>query len=423
MIIAIDGPAGTGKSTVAKGVAKRLGFTFFDTGAMYRSFAWLVLEEGKNPQDAHAVCSVIPNFKYEILTDGKGERHYWVNGTDITHFIRTPKISTASSQVAVYPQVRRAMVEIQRKFGASVDAVFEGRDMGTVVFPHADVKIFLTAKPEVRAQRRFHDLHGKVPFEQILKETIERDANDMNRAVSPLKQAPDAVAIDTSDLTADHVVEKIVALLPKPKMKWMYWVVIHFARFYFKLFYRLKVYGIEHFKPGAALIASNHVSFYDPPVLACACPQEVHFLARAGLFEIPFLGWLIKKLNSHPVARGASDAQTFRTMIDLLNKGQKWIVFPEGQRSFEGDLLPIERGVAFLAQKAKCRILPAYIKGAHKVWPRKRRFPRLFGKITVTFGPSIEWSEFEHMDRKEVQAAMTKRLEESLHHLKDMRPR
>lgn len=418
MIIAIDGPAGTGKSTVAKGVAKRLGFTFFDTGAMYRSFAWLVLEDGIDPQDTQSVCSVIPKFQYEIKSDEKGERHYWVNGTEVTHLIRTPKISTVSSQVAVYPEVRRAMVEIQRKFGHAVDAVFEGRDMGTVVFPDADLKIFLTAKPEVRAHRRFHDLHGKIPFEQILKETIERDANDMNRAISPLKQASDAVAIDTSELTADQTIEKVIELLPLPKMKFSYWLVIHLARIYFKAFFRLKVYGLEHFKPGAALIAANHVSYFDPPVLSAACPQEVHFLARASLFDVPLLGRLIKILNTHPVARGASDAQTFRTMLELLSQGKKWIVFPEGERSFDGKLLPIERGTAFLAQKARCRIIPAYISGAHEAWPRGKKFPKFFGKITVTFGVPIEWKEFEHMDRKAVQEEITKRIGQSLEKLR-----
>lgn len=425
MIIAIDGPAGTGKSTVAKGVAKRLGFTFFDTGAMYRSFAWMVINEQINPTDHAAVHSILPRFEYEIKTDEKGERHYFVCGHDVSKLIRTPQISTAASQVAIYPDVRHAMVQIQRKIGAQGNAVFEGRDMGTVVFPKAHLKIFLTARPEVRAERRYKELVAKFPekavsFEQILKETIERDENDSTRAISPLKQADDAVLLDTSDLTIDEVIEKIIQLVPKkfPPMKLSYRIVYWMARIFFKTCFRLRVYGLEHFRPGSAIIAANHASFYDPPVLSISCPEEVHFLARGSLFHVPILGRLIRTLNSHPVERGASDAQTFRTMLQLLAEGKKLILFPEGKRTFDGELLPLERGLAFLVQKAHCRIIPAYIQGSFQAWPRGRKFPKLFGKMSCVFGTAIEWREFEHLDKKEAQAQITIRLEQAIRGLK-----
>ena len=227
MIITIDGPSGTGKSTVAKGVAKRLGFTFFDTGAMYRSLAWLLLKKGLNPSDISQAIEALPQFQYEIRSASTGERRYFVQGEDVTDMIRSQAISTAASQIAVYPEVRQAMVKIQRQFGHAIDAVFEGRDMGTVVFPNADLKIFLTAKPEVRAERRYRELIHKFPDlaisrEAILREIEERDQADSTRAISPLKQAPDAILVDTSHLTAQQVIEKIVSLKPKrrfPPMK------------------------------------------------------------------------------------------------------------------------------------------------------------------------------------------------------------
>src|SRR5690242_9988056 len=151
MIIVIDGPAGTGKSTVAKSVAQKLGFTFFDTGAMYRSFAWMVNKENGDPSDLASVYRLIPRFKYEVKIDEKFERRYLVCGTDVTEAIREPQMSSAASKIGKIPEVRTAMVRIQRKFSHKCNAVFEGRDMGTVVFPNADLKIFLTAKPEVRA--------------------------------------------------------------------------------------------------------------------------------------------------------------------------------------------------------------------------------------------------------------------------------
>src|SRR5690606_32840489 len=150
-------------------------------------------------------------------------------------------------------------------------------------------------------------------------------------------------------MTAGQVIDKIVKLKPKrryPKMKLSYKIVYWMARLFFKTCFRLKIYGLEHFRPGAAIIAPNHTSFYDPPVVSISCPEEVHFLARGSLFEIPFIGWLIKILNSHPVARGSSDASIFRMMFDLLGQGKKLILFPEGQRSKTGELLPFERGLS-----------------------------------------------------------------------------
>ena len=422
MIITIDGPAGTGKSTVAKGVAKRLGFTFFDTGAMYRSLAWLVLKEGIDPADEAKVVAMLPQFRYEIR--GLGERRYFVQDIDVTNEIRSQPISTCASQIAVYPEVRKAMVKIQRAFGESVDAVFEGRDMGTVVFPDADLKIFLMAKAEIRAERRYLELQRKFPDleinkEDILREIEERDKTDSTRTISPLKQASDAILIDTSNFSAQQIIEKIIRLKPKrrfPKMKWSYKIVYTLARAFFKCCFRLKIYGLEHFRPGAAILAANHASFYDPPVLSISCPEEVHFLARGTLFDIPLLGRLIRILNSHPVARGASDTQTFRTMIGLLAEGKKLILFPEGKRSYDGSLLPLERGLAFLVQKARCRIIPAYIQGTFDAWPRGRKFPKLFGKITVAFGPPIEWEEGR--DKKEAQERITQQTETAIHNLK-----
>lgn len=424
MIITIDGPSGTGKSTVAKGVAKKLGFTFFDTGAMYRSFAWLVLKEKANPVDQKQVESLLPEFQFEIHTIGQ-EKHYFVRGVEVTGEIRSQAISMAASQVAVYPIVREAMVKIQRRFGKQADTVFEGRDMGTVVFPEAELKIFLTARPEVRAERRYRELIHKFPdlslnFDEILKEIQERDEADSTRTISPLKKASDALLIDTSDLNAQQVIEQIIRSQPRrrfPKMKLAYKIVYTLARFFFKCCFRLKIYGLEHFRPGAAVIVANHTSFYDPPVLSISCPEEVHFLAKQSLFKIPLLGALIRTLNSHPVTHGASDAAVFRMMIDLLQEGKKLILFPEGKRSFTGELLPLERGLGFLVQKAGCRIIPAYIHGAFAAWPRGRKFPKLFGRMAVVFGSPIECEE--KADKRAAQLEITARTEQALRSLKE----
>jgi cytidylate kinase len=431
MIITIDGPSGTGKSTVAKGVAKRLKFTFFDTGAMYRCVAWKILKEGIDPSDETRIGALMPSFAFEMRTDPQGERAYFVDGEDITSQIRSRHVTDASSKIATYAAVRKALVSVQRRFGLGCSAVFEGRDMGTVVFPDADLKIFLTACPQVRAQRRYRELLTKFPDigstlseEKILQEIEERDRTDSTRLISPLKQAEDAILIDTSNLSISQVIDQIVRLKTSrrrkfPRMKFSYALVYWMARCFFKLFFRLKIYGLSHFRPGAGLIAANHCSNFDPPVLSISCPEEVHFLGKESLFRIPLLGSLIRVLNTHPVARGASDIQVFKQMIHLLGEGKKLIVFPEGSRSWDGQLQPLERGLSFLAQKAQCTIYPAYLAGTFQAWRRGQKVPRLWGRMSCVFGTPIEWREFEDLPKKEATEKLTLRVEEVLRSLRE----
>lgn len=432
MIITIDGPSGTGKSTVAKGVAKRLGFLFFDTGAMYRSLAWKLLEENIAVSDESAIRKIVGAFQFDIQTSREGEKCYFVSGVDVTKKIRTQEISLLASQVSSLAFVRKALVKIQREFGHRVNAVFEGRDMGTVVFPDAEIKIFLTANLQVRAERRYHELLVKFPDladslskEQILSEIEERDHNDRTRTVSPLRQAKDALLIDTSNLSIEEVIEQIVQAKKRIRrkkklapMKWSYALIYHSVRAFFRLFYRLRIYGLSHFKPGAAIIAANHTSFFDPPVISVSCPEEVHFLARESLFRIPLLGRLIRILNTHPVARDSSDASTFRQLIQLLQQREKVILFPEGKRSNDGKLQPLEKGLSFLVYKAHCSILPVYVSGTREAWNRSSKFPRLFGKISCVFGSPIEWQEFEELEKREAMGKITERTEIAIRSLK-----
>jgi CMP/dCMP kinase len=199
MVIAIDGPAGAGKSTVARAVADRLGFTYLDTGAMYRCVALAVTERGGEP------AAVAEGLEIEL-----GDR-VLLDGRDVTDEIRTPAVSQASSQVSSDPGVRAALVRKQQQLLQEGDWVAEGRDVGTVVCPDAAVKVFLTASPEVRAQRRAEELG--VDLETVLAEQLERDARDREREHSPLVPANDAVPVDTSDLDFGGVVDQILTLV------------------------------------------------------------------------------------------------------------------------------------------------------------------------------------------------------------------
>jgi len=206
IIIAIDGPGGSGKSTVARSVARKLGFTYIDTGAMYRAVGLWALRLGMDLDDLHRLEQLAREARIEF----EGDR-VLLNGDDVTEEIREARVSDAASKVAACPGVRRAMREEQRRIGSSGSVVMEGRDIGTVVFPEARVKIFLDAHPEERAQRRAKETAA--PVEEVARDLAGRDQRDRTRAEAPLTQAPDAEYLDTTGLTLDEVEEAVLKLV------------------------------------------------------------------------------------------------------------------------------------------------------------------------------------------------------------------
>lgn len=218
MIITIDGAAGTGKSTVAKKVADSLDIAYFDTGSMYRAFAYHVLNSKIDPSDISYVIAAINTFNFAF--DGRGShKTYFVNEQDITQNLRSLSVTDASSIISQYSEVRNALHKVQKDFAKEHDAVFEGRDLGTVIFPSAEYKFFLKASDEVRASRRFEEMKQKginISFQEVLESIRQRDQRDEGRKIAPLRRADDAEVIDTSQLSIDDVVNLI---LQKIKVK------------------------------------------------------------------------------------------------------------------------------------------------------------------------------------------------------------
>ncbi len=217
MNVAIDGPAGAGKSTIAKAIAKKMGYVYVDTGAMYRAMALYFLRVGISPDDEEKISSVVDNILVSIKYED-GAQHVILNGEDVTGMIRTEEVGNMASATSVYSPVRTKLVSLQQELAKTTDVIMDGRDIGTVVLPNADVKIFLTASVECRAKRRFDELvaKGETPdFDKIAKDIEERDYRDSHREISPLKQADDAILVDSSEMNIDQVVETIISYINK----------------------------------------------------------------------------------------------------------------------------------------------------------------------------------------------------------------
>ena len=218
--VAIDGPAGAGKSTIAKMVAKKLGFTYVDTGSMYRAMALACIRAGLKASDETEVCKVCEGLDVSLEYDENGAQQVILNGENVNAYIRTEEVGNMTSAIAVYGPVREKLVELQRKLGTKFDVIMDGRDIGTCVLKDAPVKIYLTASSRTRAERRYKELTEKgveCNLDDIEKDIIDRDYRDMNREISPLKQADDAILVDSSNMGIDEVVNELVRIIEEAR--------------------------------------------------------------------------------------------------------------------------------------------------------------------------------------------------------------
>lgn len=213
--VAVDGPAGAGKSTVSRAAAKAMGYIYVDTGALYRAVGVNALRNGIDTKDRQAVAESLSDISVNLVFEN-GEQKVLLNGEDVSAEIRTPDASMAASDVSAVPKVRDFLFDLQRNIASKNNCIMDGRDIGTVVLPNAKVKVFLTASPEERAMRRFRELSEKgstVKYEEVLEDLIKRDYNDSHREVAPLKQADDAVLLDTTGMTLEQSVESLIKII------------------------------------------------------------------------------------------------------------------------------------------------------------------------------------------------------------------
>lgn len=403
-VLAIDGPAGAGKSTTARGVAERLGLLHVDSGAMYRAVAWLALRNGVSLEDEPALLAMLERAR---IAPGPGG--VTVDGFPVEGAIRTAKAGEAASRVALHPGLRRKLVAIQRSFAREPGLVMEGRDIGTVVFPDADLKIFITATAQARAERRFLELRGKgenADRDAILEQIRERDRRDTERAASPLVRAPDAILLDTTHIGAEEQVDLAsrwasLAMTPARPIGPVYAFGSGFTRLFARTLLDFHVEGLERIpRKGPLIVACNHISFWDPPLVGAHLPREMHFVAKAELFHNPLFGALIRSYNSIPIQRGAQARAGLRGAEEVLSAGGAVLIFPEGTRNKSGELLPPRAGVGRLAAVTRTPVAPACITGSNQI----RRSMRRQVPIRITFGSPMMPPASGHPEREEVRA-------------------
>lgn len=214
--IAIDGPSGAGKSTISRKAAEKFGFIYVDTGAIYRTIGLATKIRGVSLDDTAAVVALLPTLEIELKYNDAGEQHMYLDGNDVSRDIRLPEASMLASKVSAIPAVREFLVDMQRGMAEKYDVIMDGRDIGTVILPNADLKIFLTADVRDRARRRYEELHAKgmeKPFDEVLAEMEKRDEQDTQRAAAPLKAADDAVLLDTSGNTLEESIDEVCRLI------------------------------------------------------------------------------------------------------------------------------------------------------------------------------------------------------------------
>lgn len=390
--IAIDGPGGAGKSSLAKAVAAKLGIIYVDTGALYRTIGLYMVRKGISPKDEAGVVAALPDFSLELkFMDGK--QTILLDGCDVGDSIRTPEISMAASAVSAIPAVREYLLNTQRDIAKKNSVIMDGRDIGTVILPSAEIKIFLTASPEARAKRRYDELLQKgqtVSYEQVYNEMVERDTNDSTRAVAPCVPAEDAIILDNSNLTAEGTVDAVLKIVKKKRPKKTFYMKAHKVLApLIRFFFRIKASGLENIpKEGPIMFCSNHIAAKDPVMIAAACDRQITFLAKKELFSVPVLGFLIKKLGAVKLDRSGSDISAIRTSANVLENGGALAIFPQGHRypGVNPATTETKNGAALIAYRADADIVPVCIK------LKKYKYAFLRKKVIV-FGKPIKNSE------------------------------
>ncbi len=389
IIIAIDGPVASGKTTIGRMIARKLKVKFLDSGRLYRVVAYHSLGKDLN------LGKLLSKINFEL----RGEK-FFLDGIDVTKKLNKTECGERASVLSKQPILREWVNKTIKELAINDSIVVAGRDIGTVVLPNSHVKIFLTADPKVRAHRRFIDEKGRLSEEEILAALIKRDERDSKREIAPLKPSDDAVVIDSTNLSIGQVKNQILELAVEYLRtvhisKW--WRFSHFvARNLAKWLFKIEIFGKGNIPAtGPAIVVANHTSLLDVFFVGLALPRMGSYIAKEELFKIPVIRSCVKGYGAIPVKRGGVGKEMVRAVYSALKQNMLLTIFPEGTRSKTSKLTgKYHTGAIQFAHKTGAALIPAGIIGGHDVLPVGAKLPRK-SKVTVNVGEPIIWNREE----------------------------
>lgn len=408
-IVAIDGPAGTGKGTVTKILAKKFKLINIDTGAMYRCVTLDMLNKGVKLEEIDKIKEILESIKIDFKKENDKDLVY-LNGEDVTEKIRSKEVSELVSKVSSIKEVRFKMVDLQRKMAEGKDVIMEGRDIGTYVFPGADVKIYLDADLDERAKRRFKQNKEKginMPYVEVLENIKKRDENDKSKEIGALKLARDAEVVDSTSMSINQVVREISNIIVNKKSdikmqekiykvrKETVWkkfvrklVKVVLATLY-RIAYRVRITG-EVPEEGAYILCCNHINYLDAAAIVLFNKRKVNFVAKEDLFTHGILFWLGHLFDAIPIKRDMQDIEAMKRCLKVLKKGELLGIFPEGTRKGMEKHMKAKNGAAFMAIKSNVKVIPIGIHGTFKP----------FSKVYINYGEPIDLSKYKNQKDK-----------------------
>jgi cytidylate kinase len=438
LVVALDGPGSSGKSTVGAEAAAQVGYRFCDTGLLYRAVAWLAMDRGVAPGD---VVGVVPlAAEVELIADDRGRLcRVQVGGRDVTTKVGRARVDRAVSDYAQMPELRSALVPRQRAIAAGGGIIMAGRDIGTVILPDADVKVYLRASAEERARRRAVQRHldpAGPEAKRILDELRRRDGIDSGRATAPLRTAADALVIDTDGKTYEETVAALVRAIHETRgrnakagaggrgVRLLPRFCGGAVRVVAAGLTRVKVEGIEKIPlTGPLLIICNHVSSADGLLLmgyiAPKMGRPMCWLGKAEALRWPVFGWAMRANGIFGVRRGAGDLEAFRAATGVLDRGEVLAIFPEGTRSPTGELQAAKEGATVLALRSGARICPIAVIGSQRFWRKGKLLPHPGHKMQVRVGDPFTLTMPAGADRKE---ALRRATTELMRHIAELLP-
>ena len=396
-IVAIDGPSGTGKGTVTSALAKRLNLMYLDTGATYRCVALKLIKEKIELDDKENIEKILKNINIEFE-----KNKVLLDGEDVSLEIRKNPVNDKVAKVAELPEVRHSLVSLQRKISEGKNVILEGRDIGTNVFPNADVKFYLDASQEERIRRRLkqNKEKGIETSEEEVRQNIKfRDESEKTREINPLRQAEDAIYVDTTNLTIKEVEDKLYKIIKKKKhdAKWIERGYIQTKNTIFKrlsraiikgvlsclyhIAFRVKITGLENLELNEGfIICANHINYLDAAGIVLLNKKKIRFVAKSDLYRFPPISFLGHIFDVIPIKRGKNDLASIKMCLKALKNNEILGIFPEGTRKEMEKNVKIKNGAVFLAEKAKVKIVPVGISGKFKA----------FSKVYINYGKPID---------------------------------